>query len=107
MQVLSPLQAVLNVRNEVQAGFSQRDFSFLTKRWELEPKHRVNIKFVAIAFPRMMPIEDPPLSWHLRNRNISQISRAWSIVENEKAVGDVVEFFRKRLGEEGKSQQEK
>jgi hypothetical protein len=56
VQVLSPLQAVLNVRNEVQAGFSQRDFSFLTKRWELEPKHRVNIKFVAIAFPRMMPI---------------------------------------------------
>jgi hypothetical protein len=55
----------------------------------------------------MIPIEDPPLSWHLRNRNISQISRAWSIVENEKAVGDVVEFFRKRLAEEGKSQQEK
>ena len=27
--------------------------------------------------------------------------------ENEKAVGDVVEFFRKRLVEEGKSQQEK
>ena len=107
VQVVSPLQAVLNVRNEVQAGFSQRDFSFLTKRWELEPKHRVNIKFVAIAFPRMMPIEDPPLSWHLRNKNISQISRAWSIVENEKAVGDVVEFFRKRLVEEGKSQQEK
>ena len=31
-QALAPIETLLTVRNEVQAGFSQRDFSFLSKR---------------------------------------------------------------------------
>jgi hypothetical protein len=103
IQVFSPLQTVLNVRNEVQAGFSQRDFSFLTKRWELEAEHPVKITFVTISFPEMQPVEDPPLSWHLRNRNIRQISHAWSKIDNGDDVNKVLNFFRDRLAKQEES----
>jgi hypothetical protein len=72
-QTLSPLQTVMNVRNQVQAGFSQRDFSAFSKRWELDPAYPVRITFVDVSFPKPRSAYSPPLSWHLRASDKAQI----------------------------------
>lgn len=92
-QTLAPLQTLWTVRNQVQAGFSQRDLSMLIKRWELEPRHRVKIVSVPIYFPSIGK-DDPPLSWHLRHPDVRKIEEAWATVARGKSVGDVVTFFK-------------
>jgi hypothetical protein len=96
-QILSPFQTVLNVRNEVQAGFSQRDFEFLIKRWELEKQHSVKIRFITISFPRVDVATNPPLSWHLRSPDIEQITKAWNEIKDQQQIRWLVEFFRSQL----------
>jgi len=96
-QILSPFQTVLNVRNEVQAGFSQRDFEFLIKRWELQKQHSVKIRYIIISFPRADVAANPPLSWHLRSPDIEQITKAWNEIKDQQQIRSVVEFFRSQL----------
>jgi hypothetical protein len=93
-QILSPLQTVLQVRTEVQAGFSQRDFQFLVKRWELEKEHSVKIRFVTIAYPQIKDATNPPLSWHLRLPDVEEIGQAWNMVKADDDVRCVIDFFR-------------
>jgi hypothetical protein len=102
-QVLSPLQTVLTVRNEVQAGFSQRDFEFMTKRWELEREHSVKIHFFQVAFPAVKLAENPPLSWHLRQSDIAQINEAWNTIRTTSQVTAIVKYFQDAVDQSKKA----
>jgi hypothetical protein len=96
-QTLSPLQTVMNVRNQVQAGFSQRDFSAFSKRWELDPAYPVRITFVDVSFPKPRSAYSPPLSWHLRASDKAQIEAAWQEVVNNGKLSEVKAFFARNL----------
>ncbi len=92
-QLLSPLQAVLNVRNQVQTGFSQRDFSAFSKRWELDPVYPVRITFATVSFPQMAAGYQAPLSWHLRGSDKAEIKAAWDDVVRNNELAEIRKFF--------------
>ena len=95
-QAAAPAQTVLDVW-KVETGLSQRAFSFVARRWQLEKDHPVNITFVPIAFPEL-PGENPPLSWHLCDREKARIQRAWTeITKNSESVTKIIGFFEAHL----------
>jgi hypothetical protein len=101
-QAAAPAQTVVDVW-KVETGFSQREFSFVVKRWQLEKDHRVNITFVAIAFPQVAGAENPPLSWHLSDKEKAQIQQAWTeMAAKSDSVRQITEFFEAQLAKQAK-----
>ena len=93
-QAAAPAQTVLDVW-KLETSLSQREFSFVVKRWQLEKNHPINITFVAVAFPQMPGAENPPLSWHLCDREKAQIQQAWTeMTAKSDSVKQITEFFK-------------
>jgi hypothetical protein len=87
----------------VETGLSQRAFSFVARRWQLEKDHPVNILFVPIAFPQLLGADGPPLSWHLCDKEKAQIHQAWTeITEKSDSVTKITEFFEAQLAKQNK-----
>ena len=99
-QAAAPAQTVLDVW-KVETGLSQRAFSFVARRWQLEKDHPVNITFVPIAFPQLPGAENPPLSWHLCDKEKAQIQQAWTeIAKKSDSVTKITEFFEAQLAKQ-------
>ena len=96
-QAAAPAQTVLEVW-KLETSLSQREFSFVVKRWQLEKDHPVNITFVAVAFPQVPGAENPPLSWHLCDKEKALIQRAWTeMTAKSDSVKQITEFFKAQL----------
>jgi patatin-like phospholipase len=89
-QILSPLQTVLSVREQIQTGMTQRDFAFVTKRWKLEafsPDSPAKIRPIDIQLVNVVYRSDgqrryTPLSWHLRKSEQAAIEESWKRFKN-------------------------
>jgi hypothetical protein len=99
-QAAAPAQTVLDVW-KLETSLSQRAFSFVVRRWQLETGHPVNITFVAVAFPQVPGAENPPLSWHLCDKEKAQIQQAWTeITAKSGSVKQITDFFKAQLAKE-------
>jgi hypothetical protein len=88
-QILSPLQTVLSVREQVQTGMTQRDFAFVSTRWKLEafnPVSPAKIRPIDIQLVNVVYQNDgqryTPLSWHLRKSEQQAIEDTWKRFKN-------------------------
>jgi hypothetical protein len=94
-QILSPLQTVLSVREQVQTGMAQRDFAFVSTRWKLEafnPDSPAKIRPIDIQLVNVVYQEDgqqryTPLSWHLRKSEQDAIKESWNRFKSRPDLG--------------------
>jgi hypothetical protein len=101
LQILSPLQTVLSVREQVQTGLTQRDFSFVSTRWKLEAfnpdspaKIRpVEIQLVNVVYQSRGDADYTPLSWHLRQGEQDAIEKSWDRFKSNPNLGVIEKFF--------------
>ena len=102
-QILSPLQTVLSVREQVQTGMTQRDFAFVSTRWKLEAfnpdspaKIRpIDIQLVNVVYQDDGQLRYTPLSWHLRKSEQAAIEESWNRFKShpELALTKIESFF--------------
>jgi hypothetical protein len=79
-QLGAPVVALDNVRDAGQLSHSNVEFDLLQKRWHERAGRRVDIELATFEYPYY----DAPLSWHLTNRQMQDIEKAWK----EKYVND-------------------
>ncbi|MGA8654738.1 MAG: hypothetical protein WB586_01190 [Chthoniobacterales bacterium] len=100
-QILSPLQTVLSVREQVQTGMTQRDFAFVSTRWKLEAfnpdspaKIRpIDIQLVNVVYQDDGPRPYTPLSWHLRKSEQAAIEESWNRFKSHPNMALIESFF--------------
>jgi hypothetical protein len=102
-QILSPLQTVLSVREQVQTGMTQRDFAFVSTRWRLEAfnldspaKIRpIDIQLVNVVYQDDGQQRYTPLSWHLRKSEQDAIEESWNRFKShpDLALTKIESFF--------------
>jgi hypothetical protein len=104
-QILAPLQTVFSVREQVQAGMTQRDFAFVTTRWKLEAfnpdspaKVRpIEIQLVNVAYQDAGQRRYTPLSWHLRKSEQAAIEESWKRFKSHPNLTLIERFFSDSL----------
>jgi hypothetical protein len=101
LQILSPLQTVFSVREQVQTGLTQRDFAFVSTRWKLEafnPNSPARIRPIEIQLVNVVYQSDgdtdyTPLSWHLRQGERDAIEKSWDRFKSKPNLGVIEKFF--------------
>jgi uncharacterized protein YcnI len=72
-QVIAPASTVLNVRGAGQSTHSQVELSLLKEKWE---KGNPCVPII-IPKPFVFDGPEPPLSWHLTQKDKQEIETAW------------------------------
>jgi hypothetical protein len=89
------------VREQVQTGLTQRDFSFVSTRCKLEAfnpdspaKIRpVEIQLVNVVYQSRGDADYTPLSWHLRQGEQDAIEKSWDRFKSNPNLGVIEKFF--------------
>ena len=72
-QLHAPIGAMLEVRTAGQIAHNEAELCLLIRRWQLAPRP-VSIERVLLEFPE----PNPPLSWHLTQRERDRIRGQWN-----------------------------
>lgn len=101
LEILSPLQTLMSVRQQVQTGLTQRDFAFVSTRWKLEAFNPdsparirpIEIQLVNIVYQGDEDERNTPLSWHLRKGEQDAIEKSWDRFKSNSNLEVIKKFF--------------